>query len=129
MLSVREIYTYYKKFGHPTEVMGASFRNIGEILELAGCDLLTISPALLEELKGMKTEVPLKLDAAAAQTADIEPLDVSEKSFRWLMNEDAMATEKLSQGIRVFGQDMDKVRDIVRQKLASTATSLPTCGA
>lgn len=115
--SVREIYNYYKKFGHPTEVMGASFRNIGEILELAGCDLLTISPSLLEELQGMDVDVPRKLDAAAAQDMAIEKLDVSEKSFRWLMNEDAMATEKLSQGIRVFGQDMDKVREIVQAKL------------
>jgi transaldolase len=117
VLSVREIYTYYKKFGHKTEVMGASFRNIGEILELAGCDLLTISPNLLEELQGMDVEVPRKLDPEAANAADIEKLDVSEKAFRWQMNEDAMATEKLSQGIRVFGQDMLKVREIVKQKL------------
>ena len=115
--SVKEIFTYYKKFGHETEVMGASFRNYGEILELAGCDLLTISPGLLEELKGMDVDVPQKLDAEAAKSADIEKLDVSEKSFRWLMNEDAMATEKLAQGIRVFGQDMLKVRDIVAEKL------------
>lgn len=115
--SVKEIYTYYKKFGHETEVMGASFRNIGQILELAGCDLLTISPSLLEELKGMDADVPKKLDADAAKSADIEKLDVSEKSFRWLMNEDAMATEKLAQGIRVFGQDMVKVRKIVAEKL------------
>jgi transaldolase len=115
--SVKEIYTYYKKFGHPTEVMGASFRNIGEILELAGCDLLTISPNLLEELQNMDEAVTLKLDAEAAKTAEIEALDVSEESFRWLMNEDAMATEKLAQGIRVFGQDMLKVREIVAKKL------------
>jgi len=115
---VKEIYTYYKKFGYPTEVMGASFRNVGEILELAGCDLLTISPNLLEELQGMDEAVPAKLDAAVAKDADIEKIDVSEKSFRWLLNEDAMATEKLAQGIRVFGQDMLKVRDIVAKKLA-----------
>ncbi len=115
--SVKEIYTYYKKFGHDTEVMGASFRNIGEILELAGCDLLTISPNLLEELQGMDEAVEPKLDAEAAKSANIERLDVSEKSFRWLMNEDAMATEKLAQGIRVFGQDMVKVREIVAEKL------------
>jgi transaldolase len=118
VLSVKEIYTYYKKFGYKTEVMGASFRNLGEILELAGCDLLTISPNLLEELKGMSDEVPRKLDPEAAKDADIEKLDVSEKSFRWLLNEDAMATEKLAQGIRVFGQDMIKVREIVKAKLA-----------
>ncbi len=115
--SVKEIYNYYKKFGYKTEVMGASFRNVGEILELAGCDLLTISPNLLEELKGMSDPVPQKLDAAAAQSADIERIDVSEASFRWLLNEDAMATEKLAQGIRVFGQDMVKVRGIVAAKL------------
>lgn len=116
--SVKEIYTYYKKFGHDTEVMGASFRNIGEILELAGCDLLTISPGLLEELKGMNDEVPRKLDPEEAKSAEIDTLDVSEKSFRWLMNEDAMATEKLAQGIRVFAQDMVKVREITEQRLA-----------
>lgn len=115
--SVKEIYTYYKKFGHETEVMGASFRNIGEILELAGCDLLTISPNLLEELQGMDETVERKLDPEAAHKADIARLDVSEKSFRWLMNEDAMATEKLAQGIRVFGQDMVKVREIVAKRL------------
>lgn len=115
--SVKEIYTYYKKFGHETEVMGASFRNIGEILELAGCDLLTISPSLLEELQGMDEAVERKLDPEAAKSADIERLDVSEQSFRWLMNEDAMATEKLAQGIRVFAADMVKVREIVAAKL------------
>jgi transaldolase len=114
--SVKEIYTYYRKFGLETEVMGASFRNVGEVLELAGCDLLTISPALLEELKGMDIEVLKKLDAEVAKAADIEPLNVSEASFRWLMNEDAMATEKLAQGIRVFSQDMVKVREIVAQR-------------
>lgn len=115
--SVKEIYTYFKKFGHQTEVMGASFRNVGEVLELAGCDLLTISPALLEELQGMDVGVPKKLDAEAAKTAEVTPLDVSEPSFRWLMNEDAMATEKLAQGIRVFNQDMAKVREMVAEKL------------
>ena len=114
--SVKEIYTYYRKFGLETEVMGASFRNVGEVLELAGCDLLTISPALLEELKGMDIEVLKKLDAEVAKAADIEPLNVSEASFRWLMNEDAMATEKLAQGIRVFSQDMVEVREIVAQR-------------
>jgi transaldolase len=117
VVSVGEIYTYYKKFGYQTEVMGASFRNIGEILELAGCDLLTISPTLLEELQGMTDEVPRKLNPTAAQDAAIEKIEVSEESFRWLLNEDAMATEKLAQGIRVFGQDMLKVRAMVAAKL------------
>ena len=123
VLSVNEIYTYYKKFGYQTEVMGASFRNVGEILELAGCDLLTISPALLDELQGMSAAVPRKLTPENAADASIDKLDVSEKSFRWLLNEDAMATEKLSQGIRVFGQDMHKVREIVRQRLGQPATA------
>ncbi|CAA6676624.1 MULTISPECIES: transaldolase [unclassified Lentimonas] len=118
VVSVGEIYTYYKKFGHTTEVMGASFRNIGEILELAGCDLLTISPGLLEELQGMNAEVPRKLDPETSKQADIERIEITEAAFRWLLNEDAMATEKLAQGIRVFGQDMLKVRAIVQAKLA-----------
>ena len=115
--SVKEIYTYYKHFDYKTEVMGASFRNIGEILELAGCDLLTISPDLLEKLQGMDEAVERKLEPEAAKCAQVERLDVSEKSFRWLLNEDAMATEKLAQGIRVFGQDMVKVRRIVAERL------------
>lgn len=117
VVSVKEIYGYYKKFGYQTEVMGASFRNVGEITELAGCDLLTISPNLLEELKGMSQALERKLDPEAAKQSPIEKLDVSEKSFRWLLNQDPMATEKLSQGIRVFGEDMLKVRDIVSAKL------------
>lgn len=115
--SVKEIYIYFKKFGYDTEVMGASFRNVGEVLELAGCDLLTISPALLEELQGMDAPVPQQLDAESARNANVTPLDTSESSFRWLMNEDAMATEKLAQGIRVFNQDMAKVREMVAEKL------------
>ncbi len=117
VVSVKEIYTYYKKFGYTTEVMGASFRNTGEILELAGCDLLTISPNLLDELQSSSETVVRKLDPKEAKSASIDKIDVSEKSFRWLMNEDAMATEKLAQGIRVFGQDMVKVREIVANNL------------
>ncbi len=118
VVSVGEIYTYYKKFGHDTEIMGASFRNIGEILELAGCDLLTISPNLLEELQGMNVDVPRKLDPAGGPNGRHRTgRRASEASFRWLLNEDAMATEKLAQGIRVFGQDMLKVRAIVTAKL------------
>ncbi len=119
VVSVKEIFTYYKKFGYTTEVMGASFRNVGEIIELAGCDLLTISPNLLDDLQKMNVPVTRKLDAKAAATANIQKMDTSEKSFRWLLNEDAMATEKLSQGIRVFGQDMRKVIEIVQKALAS----------
>src|SRR5467141_1563574 len=108
VLSVKEIYIYYKKFGHDTEVMGASFRNKGEILELAGCDLLTISPQLLAELKNSFDPVERKLKPELARQS-IERLEINEKRFRWLMNENAMATEKLSEGIRIFNADAKKL--------------------
>lgn len=107
--SVREIYAYYKKFGYGTEVMGASFRNKGEILELAGCDLLTISPPLLAELKGSSEPLQRKLNPSAAQSSKIEKFSLTESSFRWRLNEDAMATEKLSEGIRLFNADAVKL--------------------
>ncbi|HXG47053.1 MAG TPA: transaldolase, partial [Methylomirabilota bacterium] len=115
--SVRRIFAYYKKFGHPTEVMGASFRNVGEILELAGCDLLTISPALLAELKKSTAPVARKLDPAVAARASIERLDLDEKRFRWLMNEDAMATEKTAEGIRLFAADTRKLEQYIAERL------------
>lgn len=115
--SVQQIYSYYKKFGYETEVMGASFRNTGEIIELAGCDLLTISPDLLAKLQEMNEPLVRKLDPEKAKLSDIERIENTEKAFRWNLNQDAMATEKLSQGIRVFGQDMDKVRSMVRELL------------
>jgi transaldolase len=107
--STSTIYNYFKKYGHATEVMGASFRNTGEILELAGCDLLTISPKLLGELQKSEATVVQKLSAAAAQKMDIEKVPTDENSFRWLMNEEAMATEKLSEGIRQFAADSRKL--------------------
>ena len=107
--SVREIYAYYKKFGHATEVMGASFRNVGEIRGLAGCDLLTISPQLLAELKGSTEPLPRKLSPEAAKANPIAKIELDEKKFRWLFNEDAMATEKTSDGIRVFAADTVKL--------------------
>lgn len=113
VMSVKEIYTYYKKFGYTTEVMGASFRNKGEILELAGCDALTISPQLLGELKASTEPVERKLNATAAKASALEPLDLDEKKFRWLMNENAMATEKLSEGIRTFNADALKLKQYV----------------
>ncbi len=116
--SVQEIYAYYKKFGYKTEVMGASFRNTGEILELAGCDLLTIGPSLLDELQAMDTPVVRKLGQDSATDSALEKTTFDEKSFRWAMNEDAMATEKTAEGIRKFAADLDKVRAIVAQKLA-----------
>ena len=115
--SVQMIYAYYKKFGHSTEVMGASFRNVGEILELAGCDLLTISPALLGELKKSSVPVARKLSPESAARTDLSRLDVDEKSFRWLMNEDAMATEKTAEGIRQFHADALKLEKFLAEKL------------
>lgn len=115
--SVQEIYTYYKKFGYPTEVMGASFRNKGEILELAGCDLLTISPNLLAELKESNDTVERKLSPDQSKDSEIEKIDLDEKTFRWMLNEDAMATEKLAEGIRVFAADMGKLRQLIDKQL------------
>lgn len=114
VLSVREIFTYYKKFGYQTEVMGASFRNSGQILSLAGCDLLTISPGLLEELQNTEGDVDLKLDADELKSADIEKIPTDEKSFRFLLNEDAMATEKTAQGIRAFSADIVKLEKMIQ---------------
>jgi transaldolase len=115
--SVQEIYTYYKKFGHRTEVMGASFRNTGEILELAGCDLLTISPELLDKLSDTYEPVSRKLDPEKSKQADIKRLELDEKKFRFLLNENAMATEKLSEGIRKFAADIVKLEKFVATKL------------
>ena len=115
--SVQEIYTYYKKFGHKTEVMGASFRNVSQILELAGCDALTISPELMKELSESSEPVERKLDPEKAKAARIDKLDLDEKKFRWLLNENAMATEKLSEGIRKFAADIVKLEKVVASKL------------
>src|SRR5688572_6625638 len=117
VLSVKEIYAYYKKFGHATEVMGASFRNKGEILELAGCDLLTISPQLLGELKADSTPIERKLSPAIAKDNKIERLELDEKKFRWLLNENAMATEKTAEGIRLFNADAMKLAQFIAAKL------------
>lgn len=117
VLSVNEIFTYYKKFGYRTEIMGASFRNIEEIIELAGCDLLTISPALLGELESTDQVLERKLDAAKAKSADIEKITLDEKSFRWMMNENAMATEKLAEGIRRFTADLVNLEQFIGTKM------------
>lgn len=109
VISVTNIFNYYKKFGYPTQVMGASFRNIGEICELAGSDLLTISPALLKELEQTEGNLEKKLDAEKAKTMDIQKINMAEKTFRWMMNEDAMATEKTAEGIRNFTKDLIKL--------------------
>jgi transaldolase len=114
--SVTEIYTYYKKFDIPTEVMGASFRNTEQILELAGCDCLTISPELMEELAKFYDPVARKL-APEKVKAKVEKLELDEKKFRWLLNENAMATEKTAEGIRKFAADVVKLEKFVASKL------------
>ena len=115
--SVHEIYSYYKKFGYKTEVMGASFRNVGQIRELAGCDALTISPELMKELSESQEPLERKLDPEKTNAAKIEKLEMDEKKFRWLLNENAMATEKTSEGIRKFAVDVVKLEKFVASKL------------
>ena len=117
VVSVTSIYNYYKEHGYKTVVMGASFRNIGEIQQLAGCDRLTISPALLEELANEPGELEVKLVGKGASKTPGDRLTESE--FRWAMNEDAMATEKLSEGIRNFAADQVKLEVLLREKLSA----------
>ncbi len=112
--SVRAIYNHYKKFGIATEVMGASFRNLGQITALAGCDLLTIAPELLAQLAASDAPVARALDAAQARTMDLAPVNYDEASFRYALNEDAMATEKLAEGIRAFAVDAVKLEQLLR---------------
>ena len=112
--SVAHIYRYYKKFGISTEVMGASFRNVGQIVALAGCDLLTISPELLASLQASEAPVPRRLDLAEAREAALEPVSHTEASFRYALNEDAMATEKLAEGIRAFAVDAGKLDALIQ---------------
>lgn len=116
VVSVTQIYNYYKYHGYQTVVMGASFRNIDEILQLAGCDLLTISPGLMDELRAAEGDVPRLLDADKARTMKIETIPMHESAFRWMMNEDAMATEKLAEGIRNFAKDAAKLEEFVCQR-------------
>src|ERR1700756_4561284 len=115
--SVDEIYTYYKKFDIPTEVMGASFRNTGQILELVGCDCLTISPELMEELAKSNEPVQQKLTPEKAKSAKIEKLRLDEKKFRWMLNDNAMAYEKTGEGIRRFAADVVKLEKFVASKI------------
>jgi len=117
VLSVQEIYNYYKKFGYNTTVMGASFRNIGEIIELAGCDALTISPSLLKELEETQGILERKLDVNISLKSNIQSIPMDEKTFRWMMNEDAMATEKLAEGIRNFTKDLIKLENKIAEML------------
>ncbi len=111
--AVRRLYDYYKRFGYPTEVMGASFRNVGQILALAGCDLLTISTELLQQLASSDADVPRRLDPQRARSAAIDRVRFDEKHFRFELNEDAMATEKLAEGIRSFAADARALEDLV----------------
>ncbi len=115
--SVQEIYAYYKHFGYETEVMGASFRNVGQIRELSGCDLLTISPELMKELSATNETLGRKLVPTNEPAAKVERLELDEKKFRYLVNEDAMATEKTAEGIRKFAADIGKLEKFVATKL------------
>ena len=120
--SVTRIYDYFKKFGYKTQVMGASFRKVDQIVRLAGCDLLTISPDLLAQMEKTEGLVPHRLSIDAAKAANIEKIRLDEKTFRWMHNEDAMATEKLAEGIRKFYADARKLEQFavarVTQKMA-----------
>ena len=114
VISVSAIFNYYKKFGYKTEIMGASFRNADEIKELAGCDLLTISPALLTEMEQDPRALPRKLNPHSPQYEG-EKISLDEKGFRWMLNEDPMATEKLAEGIRNFNKDLNKLKELIKK--------------
>ncbi|MCS7047103.1 MAG: hypothetical protein NZO58_12165, partial [Gemmataceae bacterium] len=111
-------YHYYKRFDYPTQIMGASFRKVDQIVRLAGCDLLTISPELLQELAHTPGELTRRLSPEAAKRGTEKPLHLDEKTFRWMLNEDAMATEKLSEGIRRFYADARKLEAYARARIA-----------
>jgi transaldolase len=117
--SVARIYNYYKKHGYPTQVMGASFRKTGQIVALAGCDLLTIAPDLLEKLSKAEGEIPRRLSPETAKSQPISRIEMDEKSFRWLHNEDAMATDKLADGIRRFDADARKLEKLITSLAAA----------
>lgn len=114
VISVTQIFHYYKHWGIPTQIMGASFRNTGEILELAGCDLLTIAPPLLEELRKTEGPVPCKLFADKAKSTPIEKIQMDEKTFRWMLCKDPMASDKLYEGIRNFSKDISKLEELLK---------------
>ena len=116
--SVVRIYNYYKKYGYKTQVMGASFRNTNQIVRLAGCDLLTISPELLDQLEHSESTLERKLSPAKAKASEDEQLHLDEKTFRWMHNEDAMATEKLAEGIRKFNSDAGRLEEYALSQVA-----------
>jgi transaldolase len=121
--SVERIYTYYKKFDYKTQVMGASFRKVEQVIALAGCDLLTISPDLLEGLASAQGEVEPRLTVAKAKASNVERIHMDEKAFRWLHNEDAMGTDKLAEGIRVFNVDGRKLEAFAESALAKASAA------
>jgi transaldolase len=121
--SVTRIYNYFKKFDYKTQVMGASFRKVDQIVRLAGCDLLTISPDLLEQMEKTPGEVPRRLSVETAKASDAAKIHLDEKTFRWMHNEDAMAVEKLSEGIRKFYADARKLEQFARAKVAQRMAS------
>ena len=116
VLSVKQIYNYYRKFGFKTEIMGASFRNTGQILELAGCDLLTISPDLLQKLSESDSPVPTRLNLESAMASDLQKLQLNQSGFRLAVNNDAMASEKLAEGIRLFCAETVKLEQLITSK-------------
>ena len=120
VISVQRIYSYYKKYGYKTQVMGASFRKTGQILALAGCDLLTIAPDLLDKLSKATGEVPRMLSPEKAAKIDMPKVKLDETAFRWLLNEDAMATDKLAEGIRRFDADARKLEKLITSLAAAT---------
>jgi transaldolase len=120
--SVTRIYDYFKKFGYKTQVMGASFRNVGQIVRLAGCDLLTISPDLLGQMEKTEGAVPRRLSVDGAEESDVQKVHLDEKTFRWMHNEDAMATEKLAEGIRKFYADARKLEQYAQARVAKIAS-------
>ena len=122
VLSVTNIYNYFQKYGYQTEIMGASFRNIHQIMELAGCDLITISPKLLEELANSEITVIPKLTQTSADDSEVTKIDIDEQAFRWLMNESEMATEKLSAVIRAFNTDYVKLEKLLKVKFSKLVT-------
>lgn len=119
VLSVHRIFNYYKRHGYQTQVMGASFRSVEQVTALCGCDLLTVAPALLTELSGSDVEVPKRLDADKARALNIERIEIDERAFRWMLNQDAMATEKLAEGIRGFADDLDSLSRYMSDQLSS----------
>ena len=119
VLSVHRIFNYYKRHGYRTQVMGASFRSAEQVTALCGCDLLTVTPALLTALSSSEAEVPKRLDADEARAMNIERLEIDERSFRWMLNQDAMATEKLAEGVRGFADDLESLSRYMAKLLNS----------